>query len=341
MSIIAFNTKVTGLVGETIEPRRCTMITTDNLATITTAGYLNNQNVNGNPILPTDIFEVLYSFNAATKVGTYGIFQVTYSSSTGFTLNIWENPGNVLLPVVSGDFAVFNGTAGQIQDLGYLPSDASKTRVVMAGSATTIGLMAKFVDITGTIDDTAGAVSNLGNIIAGASGTAGTLTSFPTTAANGSFIWAAVGNAGNFTATVSPVSTLGQASVYTLPDPGNAVARVLVGATATPFTTGHILASSGTGGLVADSGIATSTVQLNTNIKSASTANIGGGGAGPISVVVAGLTSSSKIVATIASSSNTVAVAKCIATATGFDITFTGDPGAACVVNYVAFVVAQ
>lgn len=340
MSIIAFNTKVTGLVGETIEPRRCTMITTDNLATITTAGYLNNQNVNGNPILPTDIFEVLYSFNTATKVGTFGIFQVTYSATTGFTLGIWENPGNVLLPVVSGDFAVFNGTTGQIADLGYLPSDASKTRVVMAGSSTTSGLMAKFVDATGTIDDTAGTVSNLGNIIAGASGTAGTLTSFPTTAANGSFIWAAVGNAGNFTATVSPVSTLGQASVYTLPDPGNALARILVGATATPFTTGHILASSGTGGLVADSGIATTTVQLNTNIKSNSS-SVGGAGAGPISVVVAGLTSSSKIVATIASSSNTVSVAKCIATATGFDVTFSGDPGAACVLNWVAFVVAQ
>ena len=102
-----------------------------------------------------------------------------------------------------------------------------------------------------------------------------------------------------------------------------------------------MLASSGTGGLVADSGIATSAVQLSANIKAETTADIGGAGAGPLSVAVAGLTTASKVVATIASSSNVVAVAKCIATNTGFDITFDGDPGAACVVNYVAFVVAQ
>lgn len=341
MGIIAINVNTTGLVGQSVTPRRCTIVTTDSLATITTAGYLNNQNLLGNTILPTDVFDILYLFNEQTQVGTFGIFQVTYSSSTGFTLNLWENPGNVLLPVVSGDFAVFNGTSGQIKDAGFLPSDATKTRVVMAGSATTIGLMAKFVDITGTIDDTAGAVSNLGNISAGASGTAGTFISFPATASNGSFIWAAVGNAGNFSATVSPVSTLGQASVYTIPDPANALSRFLVGATATPFVSGEFPVASGTGGLMVSSGLAASNIQNKTNIKAASTADIGGGGAGPISVVVAGLTAASKIVATIASSSNAVAVAKCIATATGFDITFTGDPGAACVVNYVAFVVGQ
>ena len=78
MGIIAINVNTTGLIGQQIEPRRCTMITTDNLATITTAGYLNNQNLFGNTILPTDIFDILYSFNQQTQVGTYGIFQVTY-----------------------------------------------------------------------------------------------------------------------------------------------------------------------------------------------------------------------------------------------------------------------
>ncbi len=58
MGIIAINVNTTGLVGQQINPRRCTMITTDSLATITTAGYLNNQNALGNQILPTDIFEI-------------------------------------------------------------------------------------------------------------------------------------------------------------------------------------------------------------------------------------------------------------------------------------------
>ncbi len=71
------------------------------------------------------------------------------------------------------------------------------------------------------------------------------------------------------------------------------------------------------------------------NAKINTTADIGGSGAGPISVTVDGLDANSPIVATIASSTNTVAVAKCIGTATGFDITFTADPGASCIVNYV------
>lgn len=81
---------------------------------------------------------------------------------------------------------------------------------------------------------------------------------------------------------------------------------------------------------------AASNARTTLQIFSGVTADIGGGGAGPISVVVAGMSAASAVVATIASSTNTVAVAKCISTATGFDITFDGDPGAACVVNYVA-----
>lgn len=181
---------------------------------------------------------------------------------------------------------------------------------------------------------------NAGGIDAGLSGTAGSFRTYPATASNGylEIFGTANGAARNVTITNA---AHGQTTAYVIPDAGNANGRILVGASATPFTTAHLLASSGTGGLVADSGIATSAVQLSANIKAETTADIGGAGAGPLSVAVAGLTTASKVVATIASSSNVVAVAKCIATNTGFDITFDGDPGAACVVNYVAFVVAQ
>lgn len=77
------------------------------------------------------------------------------------------------------------------------------------------------------------------------------------------------------------------------------------------------------------------------NIKFGVTGNIGGAGAGPISVAVTGMTASSPIVATIASSSLVVAVAKCIGTATGFDVTFTGNPGASCILNYAVGLVSQ
>lgn len=250
MSIIAINVNTTGLVGKQIEPRRCTLITTSNLATITAAGYLNNQNLLGNTILPTDVFEILYSFNEGTQVGTFGIFQVTYSSSTGFTLNIWENPGNVLLPVVSGDFAVFNGTAGQIQDLGYLPSDAAKTRVVMAGSATVIGRIAHFVDILGTIDDTAAAVTNPGDIYAGLSGTSGALRSYPGTVTSGYLGITGVNNAGDFGIQIRNASH-SQATIYTFNDIGASTGGIPV-ATA-PFIMKQVPSAAAAGGSAAQS----------------------------------------------------------------------------------------
>lgn len=181
---------------------------------------------------------------------------------------------------------------------------------------------------------------NAGGIDAGLSGTAGTFRSYPATAANGYLEVFGTANGAARNVTITNVAH-GQTSAYAIPDCGNANGRILVGASATPFTTGRLLASSGTGGLVVDSGIATSAVQLSANIKAATTANIGGAGAGPISVAVAGLTAASVVVATIEASTNAVQVQTCTATVTGFDVTFSGDPGATCTLNYVAFIAAQ
>lgn len=294
MPIIAINVNTTGLIGEQINPRRCTIITTDSLATITTAGYLNNQNMLGNQILPTDIFEILYLFNAQTQVGVFGIFQVTYSSSTGFTLNIWENPGNVLLPVVSGDFAVFNGTSGQIKDAGYLPSNAALTRVVMAGSASIIGRIAHFVDITGTIDDTAAAVTNAGDIYAGLDAVAGALRSYPATTATGYLSITGVSNAGAFNVVISNTSHA-QSTVYSIGDIGAA-----------------------TGGLVA----ATSAIRMK-SVAGAAAA----GGAAAQSFTDAFCTSGSMIVGNWNTQANAVSVLKIVPGNGSFVVTSSGDAG--------------
>lgn len=205
------------------KPRIVRIRTSSTLAQVTAAGWYNN--AAPNQLVPSDQVEIAYLYNLSG--GATAIFNVSISSGV-VTLSLSES--GVVLPVVSGDFAVFSGTSGALADLGYLPSNAAKTVVVMAGSAVQVGYMAKFVDVLGTLDDTAGAVINAGNIQAGLSGTAGTFISYPTTAANGNFIWAAVGNAGNFSATVSPKSTLGQASVYTIPDPGAATANFVLDA---------------------------------------------------------------------------------------------------------------
>ena len=138
MSIISINVNTTGLVGETVQPRRCTMTTTDNLAAITTAGYLNNQNIFGNTILPTDIFEVIYSFNPTTNIGTFGIFQIQYSVTTGFTMVLWTNAGADGVTTIDGD------TGSAIPVAGVVTMSGGSSGLTTAASGST-------VDITGTL----------------------------------------------------------------------------------------------------------------------------------------------------------------------------------------------
>lgn len=222
-----------------------------------------------------------------------------------------------------------------------LHGQASVYSIPDSGAATANLILSK---TTGVQHITVGSLQiDAGGLLAGLStgGTAGSLTLYPATTTTGSLVLVPVSNVGNFAATLSNVTALGQATVYTLPDAANAIARVLVGATATPFTTAHILASSGTGGLVADSGIATSAVQLNTNIKAARTADIGGGGAGPFTITLAGVTTASIITASINTSSNTVSVAKVTAGTGNFAVLLDGDAGAVLTINYIAFIAAQ
>ena len=192
----------------------------DALAAVTTAGYLNQSSIQaGIPLSNADVIQALYSFNIQTQSGTFGIFTVNIAASTGLiTLTTWANPGDVVTP-------------------------------------TTANYLAHFTNTTGTISSAAGNVTQPGNIAAGLSGTAGTVASFPTTAARGSLILAGVANTGNTNTTISNVA-MGQASVVSIPDPVNAAARFMVGATATPFISGNFPMASGTGGLFVDSGAA-------------------------------------------------------------------------------------
>jgi hypothetical protein len=115
---------------------------TDGLSTVTTAGYLNQGNINSaTPLSNADVIAVLYSFNIQTQTGTFGIFTVNIAASNGqITLTQWADTGNVLLPVVSGDVASFNGTSGQIQDSGIAVTNLMKLNtanvLTAAGSIT-------------------------------------------------------------------------------------------------------------------------------------------------------------------------------------------------------------
>ena len=149
MSVLSFNAQITGLVG--VAPRIVYITTADSLATVTTAGWINPVLLNeGQTIYPTDEVHIIYGASGSPLVGTFGIFLPTVSNGI-VTLAAWVDSGNVLLPVVSGDVPVFNGTAGQIKDSGASLSDATKTKFVMASGAVTAGNLAVYADTSGTV----------------------------------------------------------------------------------------------------------------------------------------------------------------------------------------------
>lgn len=202
------------------------VVSSDTLATVATTGYLTTQ-ISVLTALNNGIWNWLANDVVLVYASDGARFFTVSTDQTSLNLITTAGNGAVTLPVVSGDFTVFDGTLGALKDLGFSASDASKTKVVMAGSSVAVGNIAHFVDTAGTVDDTAGNVTNLGNISAGASGTAGTLVSFPATAANGSLIVSALNAGGAFNTTIRN-SIMGQSSVISIPDPGSATAKFVL-----------------------------------------------------------------------------------------------------------------
>jgi len=174
MGVLQITTDETGQVAQL--PRRVKIITTDALAVVTAAGYLNPISLLYNTIYPSDVIDLVYSWSNATQSGTYEVFLPSFSGST-ITLVAWVDPGNVLLPVVANDFANFNGTTGQLKDAGYSPSDPAKTKVVMATGATVANHLMVSTDTAGTVGNKTGTAINDGSVQAGRDTVAGSLIS--------------------------------------------------------------------------------------------------------------------------------------------------------------------
>lgn len=264
MGVIQFPTAIPATVG-TLPPLKM-MITTDNLATLTTAGYLNSGNIDAAaPLSNGDVIMCLYSYNVNTKNGTLGIFTVSIAGSNGaITLTSWANPGDILLPVGANNIAQFNGTTGQIYD----------------GSAAAV---------------------HGGNIQAGLSGTAGTLASFPSTASKGSLIVAGVANTGNTNTTISNAA-MGQASVISIPDPGAATANFLLNTGANAMAAGSTIVAAKVNGTEASNAVTASGMAGLITTSSLSTA---GGSSYAITWTNTVITSTSVVLLTLAGGTNT------------------------------------
>lgn len=148
MGIIQFPQVLPGQVGVIGAAKY--MVTTDNISTVTTAGYLNNPDLAVFPILASDLLGITYSYNNQTNTGTFTWATVTITNGI-ITIVELVSPGNVLLPVVSGDYAVFNGTSGQIKDSSQAPSNAASPFVVTSPGSLTVGNFPKLADAKGTL----------------------------------------------------------------------------------------------------------------------------------------------------------------------------------------------
>jgi hypothetical protein len=125
----------------------------------------------------------------------------------------------------------FSGPASTANALVVFSDTALNIKA--ASTTTTLGQALNItgaLGVTGAITASTNLTATAGNVTAGSSGHAGFFTSFPGTAANGSFLFKAVNNASNFAMTVSNATTVGQATVVSVPDPGAATANFLLDA---------------------------------------------------------------------------------------------------------------
>ncbi len=258
--------------------------------------------------------------NLALTVGTLTLGSSNHASSlTIFPPTASRGFFEILPIAAAGAFNTIISNAAIGQTTTYTIPDA--------GVATTSFLLSNSAG-TQTIATGSLQVFN-GNVLAGAvTPHAGNFQSFPAASggANDKFVIAAVTTGGNFTSTLSN-GTQGQTTVFTLPDPVNALARVLVGATATPFTANHSLVASGTGGLIADAGYQMKTVAI---------AAVAGGAAAQ-TVTDAFCTSTSCVVACWNDTTNAVNIQTVAAGNGSFVVTSSADPGA----SHISYIITK
>lgn len=269
------STSVSGLTQQPATP--IFINTNDTVATVTTTGYLNAaKQLYGSVFIDKQMAQV---FTTDSGADWYKI------SISGVNTSLVALEGSVTLPVVDGDFAVFNGTSGglrddgfapsdpdestvvmmhdtalaagnfavfrdtdgTLEDLSYSPTDESKTKIVMLDGSVLTNSIAYFTDASGTIKSVGtDTITHNGSLQLGSSGNVGNLTLYPVTAAKGAMIIAAAANSDNYDINIRNAA-FGQASTLTIPDPGAATANFIMSKSG---STQHIA----TGSLEVDAG---------------------------------------------------------------------------------------
>lgn len=211
MPILSIQNNDPGQAG--VVPNIVRIETNDSVATVTATGYLTDAVRSGQLVISeTTVCLVCTSTTDGIPATEVGWYEAAYSAGE-WSLVSTAAPGSVVLPTIANHIATYT-------------------------------------DVVGTLSEDAATAINGGNIQAGLSGTAGYLASFPGTAAKGSLRVTAVANTGNTVTTISNAA-MGQASVVSIPDPGQATSEFIIADSA---GTQHITS----GGLQVDAGIVSS-----------------------------------------------------------------------------------
>ena len=138
-----------------------------------------------------------------------GIDAVTFSTAPAGGSGVTFSGG----PSTADALAVFSNTAGDIK------------------AASTTVTLGQPLQITGSLTTSSSIIATAADIQAGSSGNAGKFISFPTSASNGTLILQAVNAGGAFNTTIAS-GTMGQSTVYTLPDIGASTGDIVVSTSA-------------------------------------------------------------------------------------------------------------
>jgi hypothetical protein len=354
-----------GSVGQVgVLPRRNQMVSTDSLADIMSSGYINPQAIKPLSINPTDIFDVIYDYDEASKTGTYAQFQVSISSIGVITLSPTSSLPVRLLSASNISGTYDNGTSGigatltvaassltidstacvngdrvllQTQSTGaecgiYVVSGVGSSAVVLTRSSdfNTVAQMVPGFTVTvqaGTIY--AGATFALIEPQPTVIGTSDIVfvdaSSMPSTVTLQNDGLKVYDPTDSFTLQITPGSNLTANRIFTLAT-GDAARTLNISAA-------NVTISSFGATLVDDSDAASPRATL--GIIAATTASYAGGGTSN-AFTATGLTASSKVSAVIRASTNAVAIAKALPGTNLLTVTFTADPGANTTVDYIA-----
>src|SRR5579864_4197814 len=128
MALLSFNQDTVGTVA--YSPRRFLLNSTDTLATITTAGYLNSSNLNGVQLVNGDI--IFCSFGVPP---TSTMLYASLANGTNVITLVPES-SNVVTPTIANHIATYTDTNGT---LGEDPATAISGGNVQAGLSGTAG----------------------------------------------------------------------------------------------------------------------------------------------------------------------------------------------------------